>query len=353
VSYHPFIQFSNKQIFMAIASPVHENSMLNDPVVLDDWHVVARSADVPLGKVIGVRLLGRAIALWRDSEQLMAWQDQCPHRGAKLSLGVVQQGELVCPYHAWAFNHQGHCTKIPAHPDLPIPHRAQVQTYHVQERYDMIWVCLGESKQEIPPFPEWDDSRFQSFLCGPYSVKASGPRLIENFLDISHLPFVHDGTLGEPGYPTIPPYHAEVEAQGIMAKHVTCYLPDERGFGGTMAAYTYCAYRPLTAYLISENLDPCFSVVLWVTPQNVCESLMWFCVAFEKSTSIGLETLQEWQNKIVLEDVPIVESQQPQLLPLDARAELHVASDQLAIAYRQWLTQLGMTFGVMYSTSQS
>lgn len=336
-----------------IAPPINEQAMLNDPVLFNDWHVVAQSADVQSDEVLGARLLGRAIALWREGDRLIAWADQCPHRGAQLSMGRVDQGLLVCPYHAWAFDPTGQCRRIPAHPDQPIPQRAQAKSYRVQERYNMIWVCLGEPENDIPPFPEWEDTRFDHFLCGPYTVEASGPRLIENFLDVAHLPFVHEHTLGKPEFPKIPPYKAEFDAQGVIAKHVTCYLPDDRGFGGTMAAYTYCVFRPLTAYLISENLEPCFSVVLWVTPLEVYRSLMWFAVAYDRASTISQETLVEWQDKIVLQDVPIVESQRPQLLPLDARSELHVASDQLAIAYRQWLVQMGVTFGVMNSYQYS
>jgi hypothetical protein len=48
---------------------------------------------------------------------------------------------------------------------------------------------------------------------------------------------------------------------------------------------------------------------------------------------------------ITLQDVPIVESQRPELLPLDLQAELHLRSDRTAIAYRKWLRELGLTFG--------
>ena len=48
---------------------------------------------------------------------------------------------------------------------------------------------------------------------------------------------------------------------------------------------------------------------------------------------------------ITLQDVPIVESQRPELLPLDLQAELHLGSDRTAIAYRKWLRELGLTFG--------
>jgi phenylpropionate dioxygenase-like ring-hydroxylating dioxygenase large terminal subunit len=48
---------------------------------------------------------------------------------------------------------------------------------------------------------------------------------------------------------------------------------------------------------------------------------------------------------ILDEDRAIVESQRPELLPLDLQAELHLRSDRVAIAYRTWLRQLGLKFG--------
>ena len=51
------------------------------------------------------------------------------------------------------------------------------------------------------------------------------------------------------------------------------------------------------------------------------------------------------RDQIFGQDQPIVESQQPELLPLDLQAELHLRSDRMAIAYRKWLNQLGLSFG--------
>jgi len=48
---------------------------------------------------------------------------------------------------------------------------------------------------------------------------------------------------------------------------------------------------------------------------------------------------------LAAQDMPIVNSQRPELLPLDLQSELHLRSDQLAIAYRRWLKQMGMQYG--------
>ena len=78
------------------------------------WHPVA------LSHVVGTQpraatLLGEDLVLWRDdSGQAHALADQCPHRGARLSMGRVAGGQLECPYHGWRFEGGGRCTHIPA-----------------------------------------------------------------------------------------------------------------------------------------------------------------------------------------------------------------------------------------------
>ncbi len=73
-------------------------------------------------------------------------------------------------------------------------------------------------------------------------------------------------------------------------------------------------------------------------------SIAWTYVAKDYE-NISDEETQQFEDMITWQDVPIVESQRPELLPLDLQAELHLRSDRTAIAYRKWLRQLGLTFG--------
>ncbi|HEY9882197.1 MAG TPA: Rieske 2Fe-2S domain-containing protein, partial [Thermosynechococcaceae cyanobacterium] len=83
--------------------------MVDDPVVINDWHPVARSEDVQKGALLPVHLLEEDLVLWRSSDQLHACRDLCAHRGTRLSIGQVTDGTLVCPYHGWAYNGEGQC----------------------------------------------------------------------------------------------------------------------------------------------------------------------------------------------------------------------------------------------------
>jgi phenylpropionate dioxygenase-like ring-hydroxylating dioxygenase large terminal subunit len=236
--------------------------------------------------------------------------------------------------------------RIPALPDSPPPRKARVKTYRAIKRYGLIWVSLGEPAHDVPPFPEWDDGGFRKLLCGPYAVAASGPRIVENFLDVAHFPFVHENVLGTPERPEITDYEAVITDQGVEATGVRVYQPDPYGTGqGDWVSYTYRALRPFTAYLLKESQGPRFSILLTITPHEPARSTAWMWMAMNYGHHVPAADLIAWQDGIFAQDRPILESQRPELLPLDLAAELNVRADRTAVMYRRWLRQLGLSFG--------
>ena len=164
------------------------------------WHPILWSREVT-DKPVAVKLLDQPLVIWRANGSLSAFYDLCIHRGAALSLGWVNGDQLVCGYHGWNYAADGRCTRIPSlPPDREIPAKARAKAYRVQERYGLVWVCLGEPRQEIPEFPpEFGDP---SFNWEPYTSegqwRANAARMIENLADFSHFPWVHAGILGDP-----------------------------------------------------------------------------------------------------------------------------------------------------------
>jgi len=319
--------------------------MLNDPVLLNDWHVVARSEDVRNDRAYPARLLMEDLVLWRCSNEIKAWRDLCVHRGTRLSLGWIKQETLTCPYHGWTYDHEGRCVRIPANPDQNPPSTAKVKTYHAKERYGLVWVCLGEPGNDVPEIPEFKNPEDTTIFCGPYLYKASGPRAIENFLDVAHFPFVHEGLLGDRKHAEIADYEPVIEPDGVTAKSISVWQPDPDGTGhSAVVTYTYRVLRPLTAYLTKESDENHYNLLMTVTPVDEVDSIAWMLIA----TNYGhdkVEQLRHFQDKIVSQDIPVVESQRPELLPLDLQAELHLRSDRMSIAYRKWLSEIGLTFG--------
>jgi nitrite reductase/ring-hydroxylating ferredoxin subunit len=112
----------------------------------EGWFPVARAEEVALRHVVHAQLLGQEIALWRDDAgQVNAWENRCPHRGVRLSIGINDGKELRCRYHGWHYaSGSGQCTFIPAHPDQKPPNVIKAKPYGVTELYGFVWVNLGE-----------------------------------------------------------------------------------------------------------------------------------------------------------------------------------------------------------------
>ena len=319
--------------------------MLNDPILINDWHVVARSEDVVEGRISAVKLLGEDLILWRCRGKVRAWQDLCIHRGTRLSLGSIRDETVTCQYHGWVYDRDGSCIRIPAHPEQKPPTRAKVKTYLAKERYGLVWASLGDPRQDVPSFPEWEDPSYLKVPCGPYPYRASGPRAIENFLDVAHLPFVHQGLLGDPNHAEIADYEPVIDENGVRAESIAIWQPDPDGTGTpSLVKYTYRVLRCLTASLAKESTEKHYALFLTVTPVEQVESIGWMLIAMNYALDQS-EEIRSFQNKIVSQDIPIVESQRPELLPLDLQRELHLKSDRMSIAYRKWLKQLGLSFG--------
>ena len=321
--------------------------MIDDPVLLHDWHAVLPLQELDEKGVVGARLLGEDIVVWRAGDRVLAWQDLCLHRGTRLSLGEVQHGEqLMCPYHGWTYSADGRCVHMPAHPDQTPSPRARVRQYHACVHFEFVWVCLGDSQSPLPPFAEWKDASFRRILCGPYRFRAAGPRMVESFLDVAHFPFVHENILGVRERADIADYDVTTNEEGVQARDILIYQPNPDGSGeAKVVNYTYEVYRPLVAYFRKETPGPRFAILLMVTPQDPLSSLMWMWMVMNHSYDTPEEELRAFQDEIALQDLPIVESQRPEMLPLDLQAELHLRSDRTAIAYRRWLNDLGLRYG--------
>jgi len=212
-----------------------------------------------------------------------------------------------------------------------------------------VWADLdvsGRTSAGHPTLPRVGRCRISQNPVWPLQSRGRWPQDHRNFLDIAHFPFVHEGILGDQGHPEIEDYEAKIGPEGVLAQGVRVYQPDPYGTGvGDTVVYTYRVHRPLTASLTKESDGPRFSILLMITPHDTIDSTAWIWMAQNYGWDIPEHDLIDYQDEIFGQDRPIVQSQRPELLPLDLQAELHLQSDRTAIAYRRWLNELGVTFG--------
>jgi nitrite reductase/ring-hydroxylating ferredoxin subunit len=121
------------------------------------WFPLVRSEEVEPRQVVHVKLCDQEIALWRsDTGSVNAWENRCPHRGVRLSIGINTGQHLVCQYHGWRFaSDGGQCVFIPSHPTQKPASTLCVTTYPVIERLGFVWTTLkGPVDEPTLPVPE-------------------------------------------------------------------------------------------------------------------------------------------------------------------------------------------------------
>ena len=185
-------------------------------MLINTWYVAADSVEVK-DTPVRVKMLGQYFALFRDEDgRAHCVSDVCIHRGGSLSGGKVKKGCLECPYHGWQYDGEGRCQVIPAAgPDRPVPKKARVDAYPVEERFGWIWVFAGDLPEEerppLPVFPEYHDTDNWRSVRGEFKWDANYARVCENALDPAHAAFVHGDVFGNPDDPRIHDFIVDTE----------------------------------------------------------------------------------------------------------------------------------------------
>ena len=329
------------------------------------WHPVMASMHLR-DEPAAVDLLGQPLVLWREPAHdhghdavVHAWADRCPHRGAKLSLGRVLNhlhgARLECPYHGWQFEAGGRCKHVPAAPDFEPPAGHVATVHEARERYGLVWVRLGQPAQPLPDLPVFepgDNPAWRQVLCGPYELNTSAPRLVENFLDLSHFGFVHEGWLGERGHAQVRTGAVEEGPEGLTVRDARAWQP--RAYAGAdegaWIAYRYDVPHPFAAILRKDAADGdpvSNAIALFIRPDGHEVCTAWFVMATQGDTSTDQELIA-FQDAVFAQDRPVVESQSPRALPVGRTApvtEVHGPADRVSSAYRRYLNRLGIALG--------
>jgi phenylpropionate dioxygenase-like ring-hydroxylating dioxygenase large terminal subunit len=289
---------------------------------------------------------------------VLVTRDTCPHRGAQLSLGTFDGTTVQCPYHGWQFDSTGRCTLRPAHPAQTPPDFAALRPVAVQSAYGLWWVCLGPAPRNLPMYEAFDRHPELTVAVGPKVLRSSGPRIVENFLDMAHFPYVHADYLGQVPHTEVSDYDVEVVAvDGVDAGAIeitNCVfwqpLPGPTATEGGPVAYFYGVSHPYAAMLtkIPSEADggerEAFDLLIVASPMTETSCRVWLLTTV-RNPDADLDSFREFNATIFAQDVRTVESQRPALLPLDTRMEVHQRADKASLAYRKWLGARGITYG--------
>jgi 5,5'-dehydrodivanillate O-demethylase len=167
------------------------------------WMVVGATRDlydIPQA----VRVLGEELVLFRDpAGEVGLLGAHCPHRGASLEYGDIEDGGIRCPYHGWLFDVRGRCLAMPAEPKQSnFPGKVKHLTYPVREQGGLLFAYLGPQPDSPPPLPKYKalaDDTGQRSLEATRVYNYNWFNFIENGADPVHFSTLHradpsDGT---------------------------------------------------------------------------------------------------------------------------------------------------------------
>ena len=296
-----------------------DSEVCTNAAILDLWHPLAPSSEIQVGVVHELSLLGETVSCLSTAPDVyLAWRTD-----PAAPVGTV-------------------CEPPPGTEGLPI-----------LDRYGYLWTSLGVPNGDLFDIPEYDELDRRNIHAATIGVHCSAPRAIENFLDMGHFPYVHTGVLGIEPHTEVVDYDVRMDAETneLWATQCLFFQPVSAttSIGGAMVGYTYrvphpyCTLLYKTSPLDESRMDVIGLFVRSVGPDRI-EAHMILSLLDDSSTE---SFIRRFQQSIFAQDKPILENQHPKLLPLDPRAETPVRSDRLAIAYRRWLSDLGVTYGVI------
>ena len=280
-----------------------------EPVVLDEWHVLCALTDLEPGEARRFTLFGEPVAATRFTDDAVE---------VRVANGIEDGDRLPVRHHC------GH-----------------------------VWTSLGAPTHELFEIPEFFETDRRLVYCGSFGVHTSAPRAVENFLDLAHFPFVHQGVLGVEPHTEVKDYDAAVSADGreVIAKRCRFYQPlsSLSAKTGFEVEYTYRVPHPYCSVLYkSAALDPSRNDVIAIFARPVSEehlsATLFMALVDDESTDVGL---RHFQQMIFSQDKPILENQRPRRLPLDPAAETSVRADRSSVAYRRWLHERGVRYGTV------
>lgn len=164
----------------------------------NEWYMAAWASeltDAPVARVIA----NESLVLFRDrTGKVGVLRDQCCHRGVELSPGRIVDGGIECPYHGMVYDCSGQCVHIPVQDK--IPSKAKVRYFPAVEKDAIVWIWMGNPEQadytRIIDYPWHGADPKWPHKEGYLHLQCGYEMLIDNIMDLTHLPFIHKKTIG-------------------------------------------------------------------------------------------------------------------------------------------------------------
>jgi 5,5'-dehydrodivanillate O-demethylase oxygenase subunit len=155
------------------------------------WHAIYRSQDLATGHAKPIRIMSEDYTLFRSQSgiaQIVA--KRCPHRGAPMHLGWVEDDGIRCAYHGWKFECSGRCVEQPAE-EPGFARKITIPAYPTREYLGLVFGYFGPG--EPPPFPPFPHRMTKGLIqvWNAEHVPCNYLQSFENSMDEVHVAFTH------------------------------------------------------------------------------------------------------------------------------------------------------------------
>jgi Rieske 2Fe-2S family protein len=165
------------------------------------WIAACREEELPAAGDWRVVAIGsqKIVLLRNENGELRAFHNTCRHRGSILcekESGRFARARIVCPYHAWTYDLDGHLVGTPRRMETPDFAASDFSLFEVALRTwsGFVFVCLIPSAEPVA-FPDrFKNYGLENLRIGKrivVDVKANWKLLVENFAECFHCPPVH------------------------------------------------------------------------------------------------------------------------------------------------------------------
>ena len=157
------------------------------------WYPICMVRELDEFPVKQVRLLGENWAVFKtENGDYGIVDERCPHRGASLVYGIVDEDGLRCGYHGWKFDTDGECVDILAEPDSSPKFRegCGVRSGSAQALGGLVWVYVGDGP--APELPRYEAYTMDGVRDIGHSVlPCNWLQIMENAVDPYHVEALH------------------------------------------------------------------------------------------------------------------------------------------------------------------
>jgi phenylpropionate dioxygenase-like ring-hydroxylating dioxygenase large terminal subunit len=158
------------------------------------WQPIALAEELKPSEPLPVRILGENLVLFKDDQgRIGVVQRRCPHRGADLSYGRVEDGGLRCIYHGWLFGVNGNCMAQPGEPaSRSFADRLRITAYPCREIGGLILVYMGGGDPPpLPNYPFFQEDQDQRVWTTKMLHECNYLQASEGNVDPQHLSYLH------------------------------------------------------------------------------------------------------------------------------------------------------------------